>query len=412
LRKTLLLFTGSYPYALVAENGFIPQELAVLSEYFDRVILLPTVVGGAREDVRAPNVSVNTDYAAFRRSPMRRVAYALSSLVDPRFLREVVTHFAAFVRRPLGFVRALRQHVIARMTERWIRRFDAPWDDVVLYTWWFDGATLGLANFGRRAGVPVVTRAHGADLYEDRHRPAYIPFRAQGLDRVQQVFSASEAGARYLADRYPEARAKIRVSTLGVEDPGFTTRASTDGVFRIASCSFLLPVKRIDLTARAIAALGRAHPKRRFEWTHFGDGPERDTVVAVARDSMPPNVRYDVRAFPGKAALYDYYRTQPIDLFINTSRSEGTPVTIMEAISAGIPVVATAVGGNVEIVTSENGVVVPADATPDEVAATLTDLMCDESRLRALRAGSRAKWQREYSARRTYSNFAAAIREL
>jgi glycosyltransferase involved in cell wall biosynthesis len=409
----LLLFTGSYPYDVVAESGFIPQELNVLRNYFETVMVIPTVIGGSRETIAAPNVAVNTDYATFRRSKLRRAAYVFRAVADPRFVGEVLSNLVTFLRRPLGFVRALRQHVIARMTERWIARLrDVSWADAVLYTWWFDGTTFGLSTFGNRIGTPVITRVHGSDLYEHRHNPPYIPLRKSSLQRVRLVFSASEAGARYLATAYPNYREKVRVSLLGVGDPGFTSARSTDGVLRIVSCSVCLPVKRIDRIVAGIAALGRAHPQRRFAWTHIGDGPEKERLASLAGSTMPANVAHHMLGYPGKQGLFEYYRTEPVDLFINTSESEGTPVAIMEAISAGIPVVATAVGGNVEIVTQENGVVISANPEPKEIAAAIAQLMCDESRLTGLRVGSREKWQREYSAARNYANFAAAIREL
>jgi glycosyltransferase involved in cell wall biosynthesis len=134
--------------------------------------------------------------------------------------------------------------------------------------------------------------------------------------------------------------------------------------------------------------------------------------MSLARSVMSENVRHEMLSYPGKTGLLEYYRTQPIDLFVNTSESEGTPVTIMEAISVGIPVMATAVGGNTEIVTEENGVAISADPDPAEIADAIRCLMVDDTRLARLREGSKDKWQREYSAAQNYANFAAAIREL
>lgn len=412
-RKTLLLFTGSYPYDVVAENGFIPQELDVLRQYFETILIIPCKIGGNRDTIAAPDIAVNTEYATYRSSTFRRALFILRSVADQRFLREALSNLKLFVLRPRAFVSALRQHVIARMTERWIRGLPGiSWASSVLYTWWFDGTTLGLATFGGRVGVPVITRAHGSDLYEHRQNPAYIPFRKTSLERVKLVFSASEAGARHLASRYPGSREKVRVSLLGVGDPGFVSRPSTDGVLRIVSCSICLPVKRIDLMIRGIAALGRAEPRKQFEWTHIGDGPERDSLASLAAVTMPANVRHTMLPFPGHSGLFDFYRSHPADFFVNTSRSEGTPVTIMEAISVGIPVIATAVGGNVEIVTEENGVVIAADPEPEEISNAFIRLMRDTPGLSRLRSGSREKWQREYSAARNYTNFAKTIREL
>ena len=162
-----------------------------------------------------------------------------------------------------------------------------------------------------------------------------------------------------------------------VGDPKFVTPSSADGVFRILSCSFCRPVKRIDLMIEGIAALGRAEPARSFQWIHIGDGPEKKSLEDRARSELPKNVAYELRSYPGRSGLLEYYRSNPVDVFINTSKSEGTPVTIMEAISVGIPIVATSVGGNVEIVTDENGIVISADPMPQEIAGAVRCLSPD-----------------------------------
>jgi glycosyltransferase involved in cell wall biosynthesis len=57
-----------------------------------------------------------------------------------------------------------------------------------------------------------------------------------------------------------------------------------------------------------------------------------------------------------------------VDLFLNVSTTEGVPVSIMEAFSAGIPVYATNVGGTSEIVNSGNGKLMDKDLTPEKLA--------------------------------------------
>src|SRR5437870_4577216 len=177
-----------------------------------------------------------------------------------------------------------------------------------------------------------MTKANGYDLYESRHRPPYIPFRVLSLRRTTLVFSASHAGAQYLANRYAAFREKVRTSLLGIDDPGFMSPPSNDGVFRILSCSFLVPVKRVDLAIRGLAETGRTFPERRFHWTHIGDGPEKGALMSLAASTLPANVAHEFLDYPGKEGLKRYYRANPVDVFINTSSSEGTSVAIMEAI--------------------------------------------------------------------------------
>ncbi len=413
-RKTLVLFTASYPYSVANENSFLPQEIDVLRQHFETIILIPAETRGGRAELTAPNVEVDPSYAAFIASTPRKFVYALFGLVDPRLLGELRSSFSVFVQRPRVVLRTLRAYVFSRMTERWIHTLSrrVRWTETVLYTWWFDATTLGVATFGNMSAVPVITRAHGGDLYESRYDPAYLPFRRQSLQRIQNVFSASHAGAQYLAKRYPEFSDKVRTALLGVPDPGFVNMPSTDGVFRLLSCSFLSPVKRVDLMVRGLAAAGRAFPLQRFEWTHIGVGPEKESLASLAASILPGNVKHELLNYPGKEGLQLYYRTRPVDVFLNTSKSEGTPVAIMEAISVDIPVIATSVGGNTEIVGPENGILVAADPHPSEIAEAIGALVHAEEGLTRLRVGSGAKWGDQYSAHQNYSAFAEILKAL
>ena len=404
------MFTGSWPWSAAAENTFLPQEIAALSRGFDRVVVVPVLVRGTRAAVAQENVSVDVSYAAFRTSPMRRAVAALRGAVDPALWSEIRSHAEMLARRPVGIVRTIRAYVDARLAERWAATRVADWRGAVMYTWWFEGTTLGLARFGNRNGVPVFTRAHGRDVYEWRHDPPLLPLRAASMAEVRAVFSASRSGARHIAERYPEHAAKVRPGLLGIEDPGVTNAPSADGVFRLVSCSTFVAVKRVDLMARGIAEAGRANPRQRFEWIHVGIGPLRDAVDALARSIMPENVTYRLVPYEGPAQLYELYRAQPLDVFLNTSESEGTPVAIMEALAVGLPVIATAVGGNPEIVGTDNGVLVSANPEPAELARAITGLLADPACRAAMRRASRAKWAAEYAAETNYQRFVEIIR--
>jgi glycosyltransferase involved in cell wall biosynthesis len=412
--KTLYLFTGSYPYSVAAEDTFVPQELAVLRHHFRRIVLVPIVARGTRATVDVPGVEVDTSFAELAGPRWRQLLSVAGSLGDTAFLRELVDVVRLGRGRPSPLVRLALHQAMASLAERWMRRRIAAngAEPGILYTWWFDGVTLGLARAARGHGIPVVTRAHGFDLYESRYDPPYIPFRRTAIADVAAVFPDSSAGTRYLAERHPSHAARIQAGLLGVEDPGFTNPASSDGVFRLMSCSFIRPVKRIDLIIRALGELGRQQPGHRFHWTHVGNGRDRESLVELAARTVPANVGVEFRDYPGKDQLFQYYRGTPVDLFLNVSESEGTPVSIMEAISVGIPILATAVGGNTEIVAEENGMLVSPNPEPGEIAAAVGSLLRDPARLAGLRAGSRARWEREYNAQRNYDTFARIIDAL
>ena len=114
-------------------------------------------------------------------------------------------------------------------------------------------------------------------------------------------------------------------------------------------------------------------------------------------------------AMPGQADVFEYYRQHSIDVFINTSASEGTPVTIMEAISCGIPVIATAVGGSAEIVSEQNGHLLIPDPTPEQIAEALLFIWDQPS---DKRTGSLQIWEQYYDAKRNYDDFVKRLLEI
>ena len=101
-----------------------------------------------------------------------------------------------------------------------------------------------------------------------------------------------------------------------------------------------------------------------------------------------------------------------VDVFVNVSSTEGTPVSIMEAVSCGIPVLATAVGGNVEIVQERNGYLLSENPTPDEIADALLIVCDNREEILKKRKGSRAVWQERYNETTNFEAFAQALVEI
>jgi colanic acid/amylovoran biosynthesis glycosyltransferase len=413
-RSTLLVFTASYPYSSAAEDSFLAPELPVLGASFDRVILIPSDLGGSRATV-PDHVEVDEGLARVlaNASTARLVARGLTSSL---FWRDVVDR-PSLLGKPRGLRLLLRVAAQSELTRQWLKQFwrrqDVAPRSSVAYSFWFDHTTVGLGLL--KGDVPelvVVSRAHGADLYLERHSPPYLPCRPFALSRLDRLFPDSERGVRYVAERYPWFADRCEVARLGVGEPGFLASQSPAAQFSVVSCSMVVPVKRVDLILAAVADAARQRPEMQFQWHHFGDGELREEVESQARAALPPNATAALPGYGGLAALMDFYRTQPIDVFINASVSEGTPVAVMEAISCGIPVIATAVGGNPEIVTAENGQLVGANPTSGEIAGAILSFVDDPRLAAKKREGSRTVWKARYDALSAYQHFTRRLMDL
>jgi glycosyltransferase involved in cell wall biosynthesis len=115
----------------------------------------------------------------------------------------------------------------------------------------------------------------------------------------------------------------------------------------------------------------------------IGDGQDRSTLERFCRErGLAPRVLF----LGFQENIADYY--QVLDLLVQPSFSEGLPNTVLEAMSFGVPVLATAVGGVPEVIQDGNGVMVPPN-DPDSLAERLIELLSDGARRQAIGARGR-----------------------
>jgi glycosyltransferase involved in cell wall biosynthesis len=230
---------------------------------------------------------------------------------------------------------------------------------------------------------------------------------------LDALFLASHAGKNYFLTHYPEFSSRYQTSHLGVPDPGCVSRASDDNVFRIVSCSNVVPIKRLNLLLNGIALAARLRPDQKFEWIHFGGGKGLQALEKGIYRNFPQNVTGRLLGYLPNEEIMRYYKDNPVDVFVNVSKSEGgSPVSIQEAISCGIPVVAASVGGNPEIVSEKNGILLSPNPTPREIALALLQLWDNPQLTAKMRKESRRIWQEEYNAERNFHAFAERLKAI
>ena len=410
MSATLVIVTANFPFAHKGgELDFVAPEMAWLAAALGaRIVIAPLHAVGVRLPL-PDGVEVDTRLSQALRDGW--VWNTLRACAWPGFWRELWR--AARVGGPVGVARAWRWAAVAQATWHWARPAWRETSPVVFYTYWRGGATLALTRLAQqREGAAAVTRVHGFDLYEERFRPAFQPWL--GMYR-EVAFSAaiSAHGRRYLLSRQvpPE---RVVLHRLGTQaSSAEVSAASQDGCARIVSCSMLVGLKRVPMMAGALVGLAARHPQRRFHWTHFGDGPDMPAVrAAIAAAS--PNLHVDLPGQVANATVIAHYATQPVDVFLLLSRTEGLPVVIVEALAAGVPVIATDVGGVSEAVGPDNGALLAANPTLAEVVAALEHVLLTSSasEASARRRKSRERWERDFNAELNHRAFAQRLRQL
>lgn len=404
----LLLFTNDYPYA-TGDASFVTKEIGDLAARFDDVVVFCHARDTAVPVLQMP-ANVRLGGNLFERSE----SDSLFAPLHPRMLVKVLAAAAGELRsgRLRGHLRLFLMGARVGITQarrREVRAAIAGDSDVVAYAFWGMGGGLGLAWLTGVRGRAV--RLHRYDLYEHLSPERYLPFRPYLFSQADLVLAISQDAVTYLAETYRRRalNAKTVLSRLGVPGPARLSRPPAGGERLVVTCSAVSEIKRVGLTLAALRSLPGLSEDAPVRWVHFGAGPLLDELRAAAAHEVP-GLRIELRGQTPNSEVLAFYAAHRVDVFVNTSTSEGVPVSIMEAIAHGIPVVATAVGGTPEIVGRElgTGELVPADPAPPEVAAAIGRVLdAPETAY-----DPRGTWRRDYDVARTGRYAADLVRGL
>lgn len=294
-----------------------------------------------------------------------------------------------------------------------LKKYDfSEYDCVTVYSYWFFVTAMVAAKVYDKIApqckkIRFVSRAHGYDVYKYANSLGYLPKREYLLSKVDMLYPCSENGEHYIAEQYPDYKHKIRKRYLGTFDCG-VSEMNTD-CFRIVSCSRMVELKRIDRIASALSLLEKENLGP-IKWTHIGDG-ETMEIVKTAIANKLSFMQVDMIGKTSNKGVLDFYKSVRADLFVNVSTTEGLPVSMMEAMSFSVPVLATAVGGVGEIVKDGyNGMLIPKDFTDEELAEKIKEIiLLSKEERSALRRNARSFWKENFNAEDNYTGFAAEI---
>lgn len=262
------------------------------------------------------------------------------------------------------------------------------------------------AAAARRLGIPAVTTVHGFTgggwknrLYERLQRRAHRRFDAVvavsrplgeqlirggvAPERVHIVRNAWQAASTPL-DRVASRRA------LGWSEDGFL----------LGWAGRLSKEKGPDVLVDALMRLTDLPVRASL----LGSGPEQHALVAGARQrGLERHLRWH-GMIPAAARLFPAF-----DVFVLSSRTEGTPIVLFEAMAAGVPIVATRVGGVPDVVSPAEAVLV-APGDPVALAEGIRSVYQDPAAARCRAHSARARLERDFNVE-TWLNRYAVIYE-
>jgi glycosyltransferase involved in cell wall biosynthesis len=246
----------------------------------------------------------------------------------------------------------------------------------------------------RLAGVPAVIQTrHGQAIGTSRRHRALFRFACMFANRVVCV----SADSMWLSAAEGVANRRLVVIRNGIDTSRFAYLGPSPGG-PVVVVGRLVPAKGVDTLLRATARVIRTRPDFRLEIA--GDGEARPGLEQLAGElGLGDRVRFlgTVRDVPELLA-----RASALAL---PSLSEGISLTLLEAMARGLPIVATRVGGNPEVV--EDGVsgrLVPA-GDPDRLAEELLGVWPVSDQTRAMGRAGRERVERLFDVRRMVAEY-------
>jgi len=236
------------------------------------------------------------------------------------------------------------------------------------------------------AGVPVIVHTFHGHVFRGYFKPTttgvFLMLERLSARLSDTLITLTESLRRELAEEYHVARkGRITVLPLGLDLEVFARTPRHSGKFRaawnipadaplIGIIGRLVPVKNHALFLQAADRLRQQRPNARF--VIVGDGETREAVEAQV-DAL--GLRQNVIFTGWTKDLPPVY--SDLDALVISSINEGTPVTVIEALAAGCPAVATAVGGLPDLLDQGAlGRLVPPD-NPEALANTVLEVLAN-----------------------------------
>ncbi|MFC1480617.1 glycosyltransferase [Candidatus Omnitrophota bacterium] len=246
----------------------------------------------------------------------------------------------------------------------------------------------------RISGTPNVLNVFGGDIYDPTkkmspHRHALLRWTVRNVIRKASQVVTESANIASCAETFYRPAKDITIIPLGLAEPRFTPKdrealsLKRDKLYLI-SVGRLIKRKGYDFLITAFASLIRGGLDA--ELILIGDGPERSALEGLARElDVPDGVKF-------LGAVSDEEKFQYLsaaDIYVLSSLHEGFGIVLLEAMSCGLPVVATNKGGQTDIIRDgkEGTLVPPADA--ESLADAIHKLATDPDRMKRVGISNR-----------------------
>jgi colanic acid/amylovoran biosynthesis glycosyltransferase len=418
--KDLILITSNFPYEI--REPFLEQEILIISKYFRNIYIISqdnfsdkcrevpanTKVYKIDTNLKKKELSQLSIKAIFTKAfyiELFHILFVYNKMLNMTMLKDLLYTISAGI-KIRNFIRKI------------INDENLNQNNLILYSYWMDKGAFAISQIkGCKNNCHSISRAHSFDIYQWRNKNNYLPLKKYIYKRLNSIYFISYNGKNYFKNTYKiNDLNKSKISRLGtINHQPFHPIQNTNNEMVIISCAGISELKRLDKIIDALSLIDNF----KIKWIHIGDDPYfkgfENKIKAYAFDKLgtKENIKYDFAGRFTNKELIQFYINNDIDLFINTSSIEGLPVTFMEAMSFGIPVIGPDIGGINEIVNTSNGVLLSPDPGIEEIANAIIKIhSLNDAESILMRENAYKMWKDNYNAELNYKNFVEEIINL
>lgn len=415
-KRKLYILSDEYPYG-PGEDTFIIPEIEVLREAFDITIISAAsknMVMRQRLSKLFEEVKI-LRYCPREENSLLLFKYFLLFWIRKDCLAEVKDIIYTRRRVFLRIWKSMFFYANAESLYRWIKKNHViDQTEGIYYSYWYNDRVLAMTmHKNKYPKLKVITRAHGYDLFDERVKSTLRqPFKKVMDSQIDHIMFVSNYNLNYYTKKMGTFNSKRHsVQRIGApEAEGFPDILDRGKIFRLVSCSNLIKLKRVPLIIDAL----RLIEDIKIEWIHFGSGSDVKEVEEYAQNSLQSksNIQFYFKGYVPRDEIYKYYALSFVHCFINVSETEGSPVSIQEALAFGIPVIGTDVGGVSEMING-NGYLLAADPSVEEVAESIRRICSlNEKEYSDMRKKSLVIWQKDYDLNKNLSNLLDVFKQI
>ncbi len=402
----LILLTSEFPFN--HGESFLEDEIEVLAKEFEKIIVISNTSKNNFSRKVPHNVEVINCY-----QDENKLIKLISCLRSKLFYHEIINNWRKILFNP-NLIKDIiyflsKSIILSEQIIKWIENCNLDKKKTVLYSYWLDEKAIAICLLSNKFKFyKTVSRAHGYDLYEDRKKHNYQPFRFFLKKTIREIYFISNHGKEYFRQLYGESsNSKYNVSNLGTNEIQRIKNTETNrNIIKFVTISSLIDFKQVHLIPKILSMIKQSN----IEWTVFGDGQMMGELKKQI-STFIPHITVHLYGQISNNELRAILKTNCFDYGLHLSLYEGIPVSFMEMFSVSIPIISLSSGAVNEIINESNGLLLNRNLNSSEIASCInTFLENNKKKHEQLSKNAFFTWETQYNSEINYHNFAIMLK--